>query len=372
MRPDDRMDVLDCLPAESRNALVALLNGQEAEEVRALEQYPPDSAGGIMTTEVAAVGPVLTVEAAIAEVRRLNRELEHLHYVYVRDAQQRLLGVLSMRDLLLAESHWPVTQVMRPEVISVSAFTDQEQVARLIRKHDYVALPVVDEQQRLVGLVTIDDLVDVLEEEATEDIQKMGGAEALDAPYFSVGLATLLRKRGGWLSILFFGEMLTATAMGFFEGQIAKAIVLVLFIPLIISSGGNAGSQAATLIIRSLALGELRLRDWPRVLVREFSSGLTLGAWLGGIGFVRVVAWHHAGWVDYGPHYWLVGMTIWLSLTGVVLFGTIAGAMLPLLIRRLGADPATSSAPFVATLVDVTGLVIYFSVGMLLLKNVMF
>jgi magnesium transporter len=232
-----------------------------------------------------------------------------------------------------------------------------------------MAIPVVDADRHVKGIVTVDDIVEVVSEEATEDIQKIGGMEALDAPYLEVGYLQMVWKRGGWLSALFLGEMLTATAMGYFEKEIEKAVVLAMFVPLIISSGGNSGSQAATLVVRSLALTELRLRDWWRVFARELRSGVTLGAWLGLIGFLRISLWQYLGWTDYGVHHLLVGLTVWLSLIGVVAFGSLAGSMLPFILRRLGFDPATSSAPFVATLVDVTGLVIYFSVAALVLAG---
>jgi magnesium transporter len=232
-----------------------------------------------------------------------------------------------------------------------------------------VALPVVDRDGKMLGIITADDVLDVAEAEATEDMQKAGGMEALDGPYLDVGFGRMLRKRGGWLSVLFLGEMLTATAMGYFQGELERAVVLAMFVPLIISSGGNSGSQASTLVVRALALAELRLRDWWRVLGREVRTGAVLGGWLGLIGLVRVEAWQHLGVYDYGPHHLLVGLTVWASLVGVVTFGSVSGAMLPFLLRRAGFDPATCSAPFVATLVDVTGLVIYFTVAALVLSG---
>jgi magnesium transporter len=344
------------------------MDAEDAEEVRLLEQYPPDSAGGIMTTEVTALPDHLTADQAIAELRRRRREENQVYYVYTVDGDGCLTGVLSMRDLILSDPDTRLAAIVR-EALVVDAGTDQEEVARQLRKHGYLALPVVDAERRVLGLITADDVADVVEEEATEDIQKLGGTEALDAPYLSVGFAQMMRKRGGWLSVLFLGEMLTATAMGYFEDEIARAVVLALFVPLIISSGGNSGSQAATLIVRSLALAELRLGDWWRVLGRELRTSLSLGVWLGLFGFVRVVLWQRLGWADYGPHYLLLGATVWLSLIGVVTFGSVTGSMLPFLLRRLGFDPAASSAPFVATLVDVTGLVIYFGSALLILKG---
>jgi magnesium transporter len=367
VRPDDRVDILERIDPARRDSLMQRLNADDAAEVRQLENYPPDSAGGIMTTEVAAVVQDLTVAAAIDKVRQLSRDLDQLYYVYVINNGGQLVGVLSMREVLLADPERRVAEVMRTNVVCVEHGMDQEELARLLQRYGFLAVPVVDDGRRLIGLITFDDVVDVLDEEATEDIQKIGGSAALDAPYLRIGLPTMLRKRGGWLSALFLGEMLTATAMGYFEDQIARAVVLVLFIPLVISSGGNAGSQAATLIVRALAVGELRLRDWGRVLWRELCTGATLGAWLGAIAFLRIVLWQYAGWTDYGSHPLLLGLSVWISLIGVVLIGTLAGSLLPLSIQWLGFDPATSSAPFVATLVDVSGLVVYFTVAMFVL-----
>jgi magnesium transporter len=270
---------------------------------------------------------------------------------------------------VLADPATKISDINDPPLVSVRATDDREDVLKIFEKYDRVALPVTDTEGNMLGIITVDDVLDVAEQEATEDMQKLGGNEALDAPYLSVGVWSLVRKRGGWLSALFLGEMLTATAMSFFEGEIAKAVVLALFVPLVISSGGNSGSQAASLIIRSLALRELRLRDWFRVFRREVISGVALGTLLGSIGFLRIVLWQHLHLTNYGPHYLLVASTVWISLIGVVMFGTLAGSMLPFLLRRLGFDPATSSAPFVATLVDVTGLVIYFTVAYMIMRG---
>jgi magnesium transporter len=369
LAPDDRVDVLEQVPLPLREQLVGQLPPAGADEVRRLEQYPPDTAGGIMTTDVTALWERLTVDQAIAELRARREQQEPVYYVYAVDADGRLVGVLSMRDLILSSPPTELADLARRDVVAARAETDQEEVARLLRRHGYLALPVVDADRRVLGLVTADDVADVIREEATEDIQKLGGSEAFDAPYLSVGFREMIRKRGVWLSVLFVGEMLTATAMGFFEAEIARAVVLALFVPLIISSGGNSGSQAATIIVRSLALSELRLSDWWRVLGRELRTSVTLGVWLGLVGFLRVVVWQQLGWVDYGPHYLLLGVTVWTSLIGVVAFGSVAGSMLPFLLRYLGLDPATSSAPFVATLVDVTGLVIYFGTALLVLRG---
>jgi magnesium transporter len=369
MRPDDRVDVLAYVPRTARERMIGELDAADQSEVRRLVQYPSDTAGGIMTTQVAALYEHITVENAISLLRKLSQELEQIIYVYVINRTGQLLGVLSMRDLILAAPDTPLSRIMHTDVVSVPATMDQEHVAHIMRQRDFLALPVVDGGNRLIGIITVDDIVDVAAEEATEDIQKLGGSEALDAPYLDVGFFSMLRKRGGWLSVLFLGEMLTATAMGYFQHEIEQAVVLALFVPLIISSGGNSGSQAATIVVRSLALSELKLRDWWRVFGREIGTSFTLGAWLGMIGFVRVTLWQHLHWIDYGPHYLLVALTVWISLIGVVTFGSLAGSMLPFLLRRAGFDPATSSAPFVATLVDVTGLIIYFTVALLILHG---
>jgi len=274
-----------------------------------------------------------------------------------------------MRDLIFAPPNQPLSVIQRTGVVSVPVATDQEEVARVLRRHGYLAVPVVDDEGRLLGVVTSDDLADVAEEEATEDIQKIGGTEALHAPYFEVGFLSMLRKRGGWLAVLFFGEMLTATAMGFFEAEIRRAAMVALFVPLIISSGGNSGSQATTIIIRSLALREIVPRDWLRIAARELTTGLVLGVVLGLIGALRVALWYHFGWHGYGGHPYRMAATIWLSLTGVVAFGSAVGSMLPIVMHRLRLDPASASAPFVATLVDVTGLVIYFTIAIAILRG---
>jgi magnesium transporter len=324
-----------------------------------------------MTTDVAVLPEHLPVDQAIAELRARRGRDEPVYYVYAADDGGRLVGGIAMRDLILSGPPARLAGLARRDVLTVRPETDQEEVAALLRRHGHLALPVVDADRRLLGVVTADDVADVIRAEATEDIQKLGGTEAFDAPYLSVGFRAMVRKRGAWLSVLFLGELLTATAMGYFEREIARAVVLALFVPLVISSGGNSGSQAATIVVRSLALSELRLRDWWRVLGRELRTGLTLGAWLGLVGFLRIVLWQQLRWVDYGPHFLLLGVTVWISLLGVVTFGSVAGSMLPFLLRLLRLDPATSSAPFVATLVDVTGLVIYFGTALAVLRGTM-
>jgi magnesium transporter len=294
--------------------------------------------------------------------------METVDVLYVLDDDGKFVKDISLGSLVMADPASTVREI-RGSTLALKATADREEALRSFEKYDRIALPVTDDDGRMLGIITIDDILDVATKETTEDLQKFSGMGTLDAPYLEVGYSSAIRQRGGWLSILFLGEMLTATAMGYYEEEIAAAVVLALFVPLIISSGGNSGSQAATLVVRALAIGDLRLRDWHRVLGRELRSSLTLGVWLGMLGFVRIVLWQRAGWADYSQHYLLVGTTVWLALIGVVCFGSVAGSMLPFLLRRLSFDPATSSAPFVATLVDVTGLVIYFSCAVLILRG---
>jgi magnesium transporter len=367
--PDDAADLLQSAPAPEREGLSALLDEPTRKEVSALLAYAEDEAGGLMNPRYARVRPDMTVDEAISYLHKQARErVETLYYAYAADEQQRLLGVVSFRQLFVAKSDKKVRDIMVTNVVTVSAELDQEEVSRIFAQNDLMAIPVVDPDGRMKGIVTADDIVDVVQEEATEDIQKFGGMEALEEPYLQIAFVRMAKKRGGWLAALFLGEMLTASAMAYFEDEIARAVVLALFVPLIISSGGNSGSQASTLVIRAMALGEVRIRDWWRVVRRELAVGLALGAMLGVIGFFRIVAWQAVSPI-YGPHYLRVAETVFFSLIGVVTFGTLAGSVLPFILRKLGFDPASASAPFVATLVDVTGLVIYFTVGSLMLRG---
>lgn len=367
--PDDAADLVQAAPPGERDGLVALLDDVTRKEVSALLAYAEDEAGGLMNPRFARVRPDMTVDEAVSYLRRQARDrAETISYAYALDEEQRLLGVASLRDLFAAAPERRVRDVMTTDVVAVTPDMDQEAVSRVFADHDLSAVPVVDGDGHMRGIVTVDDIVDVVREEATEDIHKFGGVEALDAPYLELGFLEMFRKRGVWLAALFVGEMLTATAMAFFEDEIARAVVLAVFLPLIISSGGNSGSQASTLVIRAMALGEVRLRDWWRVAGREIATGLALGLLLGAVGFVRIVIWQRIGHV-YGEHYLLIAATVAVSLVGVVAFGTLAGSMLPFLLRGLGLDPASASAPFVATLVDVTGLVIYFVVGSVVLRG---
>ena len=366
--PDDAADLIQTVPPEERAAFLELLDEQTRTEVRALLAYAEDHAGGLMSPRFARVRPDVTVDEAIRYLRKQAGQVETIYYAYALDAQQRLQGVNSFRELFQAPGEKLVRDVMHTEVISVPEDMDQEAVGRLFLEQDLLAIPVVDREGRMKGIITFDDIADVVKEEATEDIQKIGGSEALELPYMSASFGALVKKRAGWLAALFLGEMLTASAMAHYQNEIATAVVLAMFIPLIISSGGNSGSQATTLVIRAMALGEVKVRDWWRVLSREVGVGLSLGAVLGTIGLVRILMWQRV-WHTYGLHYALVAATVALSLVGVVLWGCMAGSMLPFVLRKLGFDPASSSAPFVATLVDVTGLIIYFTVASLVLRG---
>jgi magnesium transporter len=368
MAPDDRTALLAELSPEQAEGLLAQLNPDERAVARSLLMYGEDTVGRLMTPDYVAVRKDWTIRHVLDHVRSHGRDSETLNVLYVTDASNRLIDDLRIREVLLTPLHAHVADICDNRCVSLNATQDKKTAVEIFRKYDRTALPVVDSHGRLVGIVTLDDVLDVAEEEATREIQKFGGLEALDEPYMSTPLLEMVRKRATWLVILFVGEMFTATAMGFFEAEIAKAVVLALFVPLIISSGGNSGSQAATLIIRALALGEVKLRDWLLVLRREILSGLLLGTILGTIGFLRIALWSSFSNI-YGSHWMLVGLTVACSLLGIVVWGTLTGSMLPFLLKRLGLDPATSSAPFVATLVDVTGLIIYFSVALVILRG---
>jgi magnesium transporter len=368
MAPDDRTALLEELPRETTERLLALLSPEERKVAVSLLQYPPDSVGRLMTPDFVAVRKDWTIRHVLDHVRTHGKDSETLNVVYVVDPQGTLVDDIRIRSILLAPLHTHVGDIMDGKYVALYVTEDKASAVEAFRKYDRTALPVIDARNKLVGIVTIDDVLDVAEEEATREIQRFGGLEALDEPYLATPLGAMVRKRASWLVILFLSEMLTATAMGFFEKEIARAVVLALFVPLIISSGGNSGSQAATLIIRALALGEVKVKDWWRVMRREIASGLLLGSILGSIGFLRIAVWSAFSNL-YGPHWLLIGLTVGLSLVGIVLWGSLSGSMLPLVLHRLGFDPAASSAPFVATLVDVTGLIIYFSVAIVILRG---
>jgi magnesium transporter len=366
--PDDRTAFLNELPLDVAMQLLGMLTPDERQVAQSLLAYPARSVGRMMTLDYVAVRPEWTVRESLDYIRTHGYDRETLNMVYVVDADGHLLDDVRVRRFLLAPLERPVRELLDGNYTMLAPTDDREKALVLFKQFDRVALPVVDEDRKLIGIVTVDDMLDVAEEEATEDIQKLGGTEALDEPYTKIALGRMVKKRASWLVVLFLGEMLTATAMSYFEDEIAKAVVLALFVPLIISSGGNAGSQAATLVIRALALGEFKLRDWWKIMRRELAAGSMLGLILGAIGFLRIAIWSAFSNI-YGEHWLLVAMTVGVSLVGIVLWGSLMGSMLPLILKRLKFDPATSSAPFVATLVDVTGLVIYFSVAFLILRG---
>jgi magnesium transporter len=387
MTPDDRADALEEIDEEHAGEILAEIPQPERQEIEKLLSYDPASAGGLMTTDFVSVSGDMTVEAALENVRAVARSgrKEAMHNVYTTDAQGRVAGVMSLRELLAAPSGAKISDIAWTEVVSVKPDAPQEEVARVIANYDLVAVPVVSESGHAMGVITVDDVIDAIQEEQTEDVQKFGGMEALDEPYMQIGLMAMIKKRAGWLSILFLSEMFTATAMQHFSDELQKVATLVLFIPLVMSSGGNSGSQATSLITRAMALREVELRDWWRVAMRELPSGIMLGAILGVIGMIRIAVWQMAfdnGW-GFGYSYdsknalgivvpgsWhLIAVTVGIALVGIVTFGSLAGSMLPFVLRRFGFDPASASAPFVATLVDVSGLSIYFFVALIILRG---
>jgi len=371
MDSDDAADVIAELPDNVQDEVLSHIeDSEQASDIVDLLNYDEHTAGGLMATELVRVHVNSDALECVREIRRQSDEVGHIYTIYVVDDDEKLVGLLSLKKLVISPTRSKVADIYESKVISVKTNTPDEEVADIMDKYNLVVLPVVDGLGRLVGRITIDDVVDVRREEETEDVQKMGAMEALEEPYMSTPFLQMIKKRAGWLIVLFLGETLTATAMAFFEDQIAKAVILALFIPLIISSGGNSGSQASTLIIRALALGEITIRDWWKIIKKELSTGFAIGLILGFIGFVRVAAWSYFV-ASYGPHWMLIAFTVSFSLVGVVMWGTLMGSLLPLGLKRLGLDPAVSSAPFVATLVDVTGLIIYFTFAILFLKGVM-
>jgi magnesium transporter len=368
---DRRADIFRALPLGAREALKLRLDKPMRETLDQLLAYPPQSAGGLMTTEFVSVPADWTVEQTLGHIRGIGQTKEIVYTVCLLDPRtKRLVRVIALGRLVTSDPKANVLTAARPyKPITVSPLTDREEVARLLSRYNLLAVPVIAEDGHVLGIVTVDDVIDAIISESTEDIQKFGGTQALDEPYLRIDFLTMIRKRAGWLCALFLSEMLTASAMQHYQVEIEKAIVLTLFIPLIMSSGGNSGSQATSLIIRALALREITIRDWWRIAVRELPAGLTLGAILGVIGIVRIVLWQRLGLYDYGAHWPLVALTVGLALTAIVTFGSMAGSMLPFVLKRLNFDPATASAPFVATLVDVTGLVIYFTVAYVVLSG---
>jgi magnesium transporter len=372
LAPDDAADVVQEAEEEDRATLLALLDEPTRKEVLALLAYAEDEAGGLMNPRYARLRPDMTVGAALSYLRRqTSGELENIQYPYVLDAQQRLVGVVSLPELVSAPGDKAVSDVMDPNVIAAREEMDQEELSNIFAEHDLVVMPVVDQAGRVRGIVTVDDIVDVVREEATEDMHKLGGTEALDAPYLQADLLEILKKRAGWLAGLVILGFLSVLAMRRYEALLDELVLLALFVPLIISSGGNSGSQAATLVVRAMALEEVRLRDWWRVIRREFTAGLTLGTILGVIGLVTALVWLAIFDRSGQEHHFVVALTVACSILAVVLWGTLAGSMLPFILRGLGFDPASASAPLVATLVDASGLVIYLSIASLVLRDML-
>lgn len=371
MDSDDAADVIAELPDNVQGEVLSQMeDSEQASDIVELLNYDENTAGGLMATELVSVRLSSNSIECVRQIRAKAETVENIYSIYVVDDDEKLVGLLSLEKLVISPLNSKIADLYDPKVISVKTNTDVEEVANIMDKYNLVVLPVVDALGRLVGRITVDDVVDVRREEETEDLQKMAGMEALDEPYMNMSMLGILKKRAGWLVILFLGETLTATAMGFFENEIAKVVILSLFVPLIISSGGNTGSQASTLVIRALALGEITIRDWWKIINREIKVGLVLGLILGLIGFLRVAVWSQFTAI-YGPHWLEIAFTVGTSLVGVVLWGNTIGSLFPLILKRFGFDPAVSSAPFVATLVDITGLIIYFSVASLLLGSVL-
>jgi magnesium transporter len=371
MSADMAADLVQQLEDPARTELMQGLDDASRTAILSLLAYPNNTAGAMMTTEFVSVPASWTVAQTLEHIRRVERTRETVYAIYVLDSvTRRLIGVVTLRRLISGDPEANILTVANANApITTSPFTDREDVARQISKYDLLAVPVVDKVGHVFGIVTVDDIIDAIVEESTEDVQKFGGMAATEEPYMQIGLGSMIRKRGGWLCALFLSEMLTASAMQYFEGELEKAIVLTLFIPLIMSSGGNSGSQATSLLIRSLALRDVKLSDWWRVAIRELPTGIILGTILGVIGLIRIIAWQKLGIYDYGEHWVLVAVTVASALVGVVTFGSLAGSMLPFALQKIGFDPASASAPFVATLVDVTGLMIYFSVALLILRG---
>jgi len=369
LQPDDRTAFLGLLPGNAVKELLKVLSPETRAETLILLGYPDGSVGRLMTPDYLAIKSTDSVQQVLDIIRQRGQAAETLNFVFVVDDSGVLIDDINIKEFLIVDPSTPVEKLMDRQFIALRVNDAQTEAITIFRNNSRYALPVINDSGVLLGIVTLDDVLRLSEKENTREIQRIGGSEALEEPYTTISFGRLVKKRAGWLVILFLGEMLTATAMGFFEGEISKAVVLALFIPLIISSGGNSGSQASSIIIRAMALGEIKFRDWFYVMRKEIYSGLVLGSILGLVGFLRIFLWQHFHFYDYGDHWMLVGFTVGFSLLGVVMWGTLSGSMLPIILKKLGADPAASSAPFVATLVDVTGLIMYFSVAFLILKG---
>jgi magnesium transporter len=366
---DDLLMFLSHLKGVDLSRTLEFLNEKNRKAAHSLLGYPKKSVARLINTEFATIRKEMSIEEAMEHLRKHHQDSETANVLYVVDEKGKLIDDIPIRRLVLSDPHKKIEEIMDGFYVKLNLEDSRETAVDLFKQYDRAALPVTNDENVLLGVITVDDVLDVEEEQSTKEMQRFGGLESLDYPYVKTSFVQLIRKRAGWLIVLFIGEMLTATAMGYFDQEISKAVVLALFVPLIISSGGNSGSQAATLIIRAMALKELSLRDWWYVMRREIMSGLTLGVLLGSIGFLRITLWQELHWFDYGPHWLLVAITIFFSLIGIVMWGTLSGSMIPMILKRARIDPATASAPFVATLVDVTGLVIYFTIAAIILKG---
>lgn len=369
MTPDDRTALFEDFPDELIKYSINHLNPQERRIALKLLGYNADSIARLMTPYYIQIRKEWTVKRCFQQIKKVGKKMETMNHLYVVDERNKLIDDIAIGSLLLAEEDTLISEITDNHFVAITTTTSKEDAVQYFEKYDRTALPIVTEAGVLVGIVTIDDILDQIEQQNTEDIQKFGGMEALDEPYRQTHWFEMIKKRGFWLILLFLFQMLTASAMGFFEDEIQKAVVLTLFVPLIISSGGNTGSQAATLIIRAMALQEITVKDWWLVIKKEFVTGMVLGGLLGVFGFFRIMLWQNAGWFDYGQYWEFIGVSVGISLMMIVMWGTLSGSMVPFVLKRFKLDPATSSAPFVATLVDVTGLVIYFSVAGFLLSG---
>jgi len=367
--PDDRTELLENFPDELIKHSINLLNPEERSIALNLIGYKEDSIARLMTPNYVQVKEHYTVKEVLAHIKKYGKKAETLNYIFIVDGKNRLIDDLKIGEILLADKHTTMGELMDHNFVSIKTTSPIEEALEVFDKYDRAAIPIITENDVLVGIVTFDDILDQVKMRDTEDIQKFGGMEELDVSYTKTPIVELIKKRAGWLVILFVGEMFTASAMSYYDEEIAKAVVLALFVPLIISSGGNSGSQAASLIIRAMALGELKIKDWWYVMKKEFTSGLILGGILGSVGFIRIAIWQQLGFYDYGEYWFSIGLTVALSLIIIVLWGTLSGSLVPFILRKIGFDPATASSPFVATLVDVSGLIIYFSISAAILSG---
>lgn len=370
LEPDERVALMEELPGHLTQRVMHSMEVDDRKLVQKLLGYPDESVGRLMTPRYVKVKKDWTVQKSMEHIRRYGHSVETVNVIYVVDEREKLIDDLRLNQLILADPEAKISSLMDESFEALSAFDDQEEAVKMLSKYDRVAMPVVDSGGVLVGIVTVDDVIDVAEEETTEDMQLMAGMDALDDYYSQTTIFQMVKKRIGWLAILLVGQVFTTTALGAYESVIANAVFLSLFIPLIISSGGNSGSQAATLIIRALSTDDIRREDWPKILGRELLSGLILGGFMAIIGFLVILLWGYAINDAFSQELILSAAVVGLSLIGVVVWGNLSGSMLPFVLSKFGLDPAVTSAPFVSTLSDVTGIIIYFSIAVALLQGI--